>query len=163
MTVHTLRRWEERPVLSAAMLNPALIAAAICWAAKRYEAKSRQPMPLEYAFLVVPICFHALTRNALPSTTATHMPRWVNENQESVFGLAERASKFAPHVREGLRFGLRSGMLTLRDGGFVAKISHSARPVGEVRDILASAAMFGSWAAKTGSPASVFTLFGVMP
>lgn len=161
---HALSPWDDRPVLSASMLNPALIATAIDRAAKRYAARANHPMPLEYIFLVAPACLHMATRNALPSTTRTHMPTWANEHQELLAAFPHRAAKFAPHTREGLRLGLRSGMLALADDGALISNSRTPRlPDGEVKDILTAAGLFGAWAAKTGSSTTVYTLFGVTP
>jgi len=163
MTQH-LRAWDDRPVLSASMLNPALIATVIDRAAKRYEAKANHPMPLEYVFLVVPVCLHLATRNALPRNTKTHMPTWVNDHQVLLAGFAHRATKFAPHVREGIRLGLRSQMFVLTDDGALTSKSRTpALDAGEVKDILTAAGLFGAWAAKTGSSTTVYTLFGVTP
>lgn len=160
----TLRYWDERPVLSASMLNPALVAASISWAAKRYAAKAGHPMPLEYVFLVIPVCLHQATRRALPTTTRTHMPTWINEHQELLVGFPVRATKFAPHAREGLRLALRSGMLALNDNGALrSKTPATVLPEGEIKDILTAAGLFGAWAAKAGSSTTVYTLFGVTP
>ncbi|WP_104178396.1 three component ABC system middle component [Cryobacterium sp. Y50] len=160
----SLRSWDERPVLSASILNPALIAASISWASKRYASKADHAMPLEYVFLVVPICLHQATRQALPTTTRTHMPTWINEHQELLVGFPVRATKFAPHVREGLRLALSSGMVALTDdGALLSRTPAKVLPEGEMKDILTAAGVFGAWAAKTGSPTTVYTLFGVTP
>jgi Family of unknown function (DUF6521) len=158
--------WNTRPDLAATILNPALIAATIGWASKKYSDVAHRPMPWELCFLVVPVVLHQTTRNALPSTTRTHLTVWVNERQEVLVSLPERARKFRPHVLEGLRFGLRSGLIVLtEDASLMGRIPSNAklRESSELRSILGASAVLGGIFAKTGTPANIYSLFGVSP
>ncbi|WP_219618140.1 MULTISPECIES: three component ABC system middle component [Brevibacterium] len=157
---------KHRPALSNTILNPALIAASIQWASHRFRTTSKQLMPWEYSFLVVPLVFHQLTRQALPQTSATHLPVWINNNQNVLAGFPNRSRKFVPHVREGIRYGLRSGQITLNDGGTLRASMRSGVKLHEeteLRGILSSAATFGGILSKSGSSVNIFTQFGVSP
>lgn len=157
---------DHQPALSATILNPAIIAASIQWAAYRYRARNKRCMPWEYSFLVVPLVFHQRTRQMLPQKSTTHLPTWINRNQEALAGFPQRARKFAPHVREGIRYGLRSGQLVLdADGAFNATMRSGIKlPEGtELRSILSSAATVGGIFSKSGSSVNIFTQFGVSP
>lgn len=162
----TLLRPERQPVLSTTILNPAIIAASIQWATHRYRTTSKHPMPWEYSFLVVPLVFHQRTRVALPQSSTTHLPAWINRNQDVLAGFPQRARKFAPHVREGIRYGLRSGQFALNsDGTFRASMKSGVKlpEDTELRSILSTAATIGGVLSKSGTPINVFTQFGVSP
>lgn len=158
--------WGARSSLPAAIQNPALIAATIAYAAARHRTASRTAMPWELAFLVPPLVLTRETREALPKTSHTHLPTWVNDNQLVLAGWPPRARKFVPHVREGLRVGLRSGLLKINDGSRLrASIPSAFDPEeeSELIEILRASAVLGGIFAKTGPPASTFTLLGVSP
>ncbi|KUL22840.1 three component ABC system middle component [Actinoplanes awajinensis] len=153
--------WHNRPQVTAAYLNPALIASIIATAARSYETGRQQPMAWPLAFIVVPLLLHRPTREQLPSSTATHLSTWISRNALLQAGFAERAASLVPPIREGLRFGLRHGALTIINGG----LSGSLRPAAgaDLRSLFNSARMVGRWLAKTEHPATVFALFGVEP
>ncbi|WP_420811059.1 three component ABC system middle component [Diaminobutyricibacter tongyongensis] len=165
-SVTALRGWDERPQATAAILNPALTAATITWAAARYRTTLKQAMPWELSFLVVPIILHRRTRQDLPGNSNTHLPSWITRSQVTLAGLPERATQFAPHVREGLRFGLRTDLFALTtDGGIHATIKANMKPPKdtELRTILTAAATLGAIFAKAGTPINVYAQFGVTP
>jgi hypothetical protein len=164
--VTVIPTWEERSPLSAAIQNPPLIAGTIAYAAKRYRATARLGMPWELAFLVPPLVLGRVTREALPSSGRTHLPRWVSDNQLVLAGWPTRARKFVPYVHEALRVGLRAGLLEIEGGSRLRgriPTAYSPQSDTEVREILQSAAVLGAVFAKAGEPASVFTLLGVSP
>ncbi|MFD6139092.1 three component ABC system middle component [Promicromonospora sp. NPDC060271] len=157
---------ERKPAISATMLNPALISAAIAWAATRYEQAAKEAMPWEYSFISVPLTLHQETRRALPRKVTAHLPKWINEHPTLIAGFAPRARRLVPHVREGVRFGLRTGLFVLVDEGRVSgriparvKLDRDS----EMGEIVSSAAFTGAWLARAGVPTHVFTMFGVMP
>jgi hypothetical protein len=153
--------WPDRSRVRAAYLNPALVAAVLAAAARGYESAAQRPMVWPMAFLVGPLVLHRPTRQALPRTTATHLSAWTSRNTLLRAGLPARAQALTPTVREGLRFGLRHGLLTV-DGGAL----HGALPSTkdkELSELLNSARLVGRWLAKTDQPATVFAILGVEP
>ncbi|WP_223160664.1 three component ABC system middle component [Leucobacter sp. CX328] len=165
MTVE-LPAWSRRPQPASDVLNPAIGAVCVAWCASRYESESGGALPFPLAFLVAPLTMHGPTRERFPKTTATHFARWVTENTEVLSGYPNRARSFVPYVREGLRVGLRSGLLTLdSNGNLSAQISSHAKLASgtELRSIAVSSAISGTWFARAGSLESVFTQLGVRP
>ncbi|MET8748421.1 three component ABC system middle component [Streptomyces sp. NPDC004728] len=109
--------WTQRPQASAAFLNPALVAAVEATAARDFEHESSgKLMPWPVAFLVAPLVLHRPTRQALPSSTRTHLPNWIADHPALVAGIAARSASLDPAIREGLRFGLRHQMLAIEQG-----------------------------------------------
>jgi len=67
-----------------------------------------------------------------------------------------------PLTREGIRFGLRAGVLD-RDGTTLTGHLDAERPAGELGQLIGSAALVGRWLAKTDQPSTAFALLGVAP
>jgi hypothetical protein len=162
----TLPQWSARPPISAAMLNPAFVAAILAWSAVRHQDVHERPLPWPYAFVIVPLVIHKPTREALPARRSAHFANWVDGNQRVTLGFGARAASLAPNVREGIRFGLRTGALEFAEGaGLTAQLPRTLN-LGfdsEVREVLQAAALTGAWLPGSGSPAHVFTLLGVAP
>jgi hypothetical protein len=158
--------WVTRSSATAAMLNPAVVAVAIAAAADRYEDFSGEPMPWELIYLVVPMALHRDTREALPARVSSHPANWVTEHAVLQAGLPARASGLAPYVREGFRFGLRTGAIAIVQSGRLSgtlerKLEREA--AGDLPLIVTASAFLGRWFAHIGTPATVFALFGVAP
>lgn len=161
-----LASWDNRSWATSSMLNPALVAVIIVSAANMYEEHSGESMPWELIFLVVPMALHRDTREALPTRIDSYVAKWVGENAALQASFSRRVSGMLPYAREGLRYGLRSGALTLLSDGSVRgkpgwKL-HKERDK-ELSLIIGKAAFLGRWFAHTGSSATLFALFGVAP
>jgi hypothetical protein len=162
-----LPAWDYRNSVTAAMLNPALIATVLAGAAESHAHRSGDPMPWEYCFLVAPLVLHRETRQALPSRVDSHVDKWVIDHPVLVSGLPARATQLVPYVREGLRFGVRSGAIAFEsDGTIVGRIKSSPVTLSRSPDlgsIVRGAGFVGRWLTSTNSPSGVFSLFGVSP
>jgi hypothetical protein len=112
-------------------------------------------------FIVAPLVLHRSTRHALPRSTTTHLASWVSRNAVLQAGFAARARALAPAVREGTRFGLRHGVLTVSAGGLDGTVGSGRDP--ELQQLLRSAQLVGRWLAKTDQPATAFAILGVEP
>lgn len=165
-STENLPPWHERSRPTADVLNPAIVAVCIAWCSRRYENDRAQAMPWELAFLVVPLVLHRKTRSAYPRSSATHFTKWINKNPEAMARFALNAASFSPYVREGLRYGLRSGALVLTsDCGLSAELSQKVKfeHESELREIATAAALTGAWFARAGSAENVFNQLGVSP
>jgi len=158
--------WADRSPVLAAMLNPALLAVIIAAAAAEYERADGDPMPWPLAFLVAPLVLHCDTREALPRSTRSHLATWVSDHPTIRAGLPARARSLTDPVREGLRFGLNTGVLAIVDDGRIrGSLPFKSQPPdrGDLRTIVRSAGMVGKWLAKIDQPATSFALLGVAP
>ncbi|OIV39290.1 hypothetical protein BIV57_00090 [Mangrovactinospora gilvigrisea] len=155
--------WTQRPQASAAFLNPALVAVVEATAARDFERESSgRLMPWPMAFLVAPMVLHRPTRQALPSSTRTHLPNWIADHPALVAGIAARSASLIPAVREGLRFGLRHQMLAVEQGHLKGTVANS-RSSGELAQLIKAASLIGRWTARSDNPSTVFSLLGVRP
>lgn len=159
-----MRAWNQRTAAVADMLNPALLAALTAAAASEHERRGGDPMPFEFAFLVAPLVLHSDTRAQLPSRVDSHLSRWVVEHQVLTAGFGARARATVEPVREGIRFGLRTGALELSDATLIGHLANR-RParVGDISEIYAKAGFVGRWLTQLESPTTAFALLGVTP
>ncbi|MFY1595941.1 three component ABC system middle component [Micromonospora sp. WMMD737] len=153
--------WQDRPQVAAAYLNPAMVATVLAAAAAGYRTERQRTMIWPLAFVVAPLVLHRSTRQALPRSTTTHLASWVSRNALLHTGFAARARALTPTVREGLRFGLRHGVLTVEAGGLSGAVGKSRDP--ELRQLLRSAQLVGRWLAKADEPGTAFAILGVEP
>ena len=161
MTLMT--EWSARSPIPAALLNPALMAAIIAAAASGYDRETQSALPWPLSFVIAPMVLHRGTRDAMPSSLATHLGVWVSRQPVLRAGLPPRAQSLVGPVREGLRFGLRHGLLTNEPGGGLRPAVSRLRPpdVGDLRAVLTKAVFAGRWVSRSDQPATVFALLGV--
>jgi hypothetical protein len=132
-------------------------------AASGYERETGAAMPWPLCFVIAPMVLHRGTRQAMPGRITSHLGAWVSGNPVLRAGLPLRARALVGPVREGLRFGLRHGLLEIRPGGGLRRAAPSLRApdVGDLREILAKATFAGRWLSRSEEPATVFALLGV--
>lgn len=153
--------WQGGSRIRAAYLNPAMVAVVLAAAADGYARDAREAMSWPLAFLAAPLVLHKSTRQALPSRTSTHLPTWLSRNPLLHAGIAPRAVALRSTVTDGMRFGVRHGLLSL-ESGRLHGAAVSAKEA-ELRSLISSSTLVGRWFAKTGQPSTVFVLLGVEP
>jgi hypothetical protein len=157
-----MKPWTERPRVEATLLNPALFASLLSVAAEGYESRSEALMSWPLTFLLPPLVLHRPTREALPKRVSSHLPTWLGREPVIRAGFPGRAQRLAPLTREGLRLGLRTGVLALEDGHLRGTISVPDED-GDLHEILKSAYFVGRWLTKLHQQSSAFALLGVRP
>lgn len=125
-------------------------------------------MPWVYAFIIAPLVLHRGTRESLPKNIRANLNTWVAEHPVEHAGFARRAVSLRDAVQEGIRFGLRGGLLTIdQDGRLTALLAsgkgHTLAKDSEVQQIVARAGFVGRWLTKIDQPATVFVVLGVAP
>lgn len=156
--------WQQRSGAAAVFLNPALLAAVQAASAAAYERESGgELMVWPLVTLAPPLVLHGPTRRALPAAVSTHLSSWVARNPVLVAGLPQRVASLAPAVQEGLRFGLRHGLLELQEGRVRGTLRGAPRLEGELGELVRKAQLVGRWTARTEQPSTVFALLGVRP
>ena len=153
--------WNHRPQIEATLLNPALLAVLLAGAAGDYDA-SGAGMPWPLAFLVLPLVLHRPTRTALPRDTRTHLSTWIRRQPVLRAGFPERAASIVPRTREGIRFGLRAGILSFDGANLLGNLTAEPAP-GELGQLIRSARLVGRWLAKSDQASTPFALLGVAP
>jgi hypothetical protein len=162
--------WAERSVEERHLLNPSFCALLLWQAAQGYASERSALMPIELAFLVLPLVLHKETRGSLPSSIRTSLPTWLTEQPIVRVRLGERAATLRVFTKESLIFGGVHGLLAFAEEGIQAGAHFKKRVKGalqvtsdEVRDCAKRAQFLGRWFGKTGGTETVMMLLGVRP
>ena len=166
-----MQAWPRRVVEEANLFNPAFGAVLLAEAADEFTKKSRLPFPFALAFLVMPIVLHRGTRAALPGSTITSLLPWIQNNRETLVNFGPRVQTLKPITLESLLFGAQNETLNLTDSGGIAvgprrqRATEKRTPLftDEARECLDRAGFLGRWFATAGSPATIFSAWGVAP
>lgn len=148
------------------MLNPALGSLLISSCAWAHRHVSGRSLPIEYAFLVLPLVLHRSTRRELPSNTNSLLTKWVAERPLVQAAFALRARSLVPFTREALRYGVGCQQIEMNGDGTLsgsAKRSAALEPETELNELVRAAALVGRWLAKVERPSTLFALLGVTP
>ncbi|MCR6491446.1 three component ABC system middle component [Cellulomonas sp. P24] len=165
-TQERLEPWSERSAVAAAMFNPALVAVIIAVTSNQYRATAGLAMPWPLSFLACPMVLHGPTRSDLPRQSRTSLASWVSEHEALAAGFAARARNMSPLVCEGVRFGLREGLLRVVDDGRLhcdEVPSVGVRAPADLRKVVLGAGMLGRVFGRTGDPATIFATLRVRP
>lgn len=159
--------WRKRPIEEAALFNPAFVAVVIQQVAAEYQLESNHPLPLELAFLAVPVLLVSNVRLLLPRKKNSSLAGWLQSNPEVRLNFAGMARSMVPVVREGILYGTRGGVLRLSGIGLEALPVRALNTIGErsseVSEILRKANFVGRWYASAGTTDTVMILWGVQP
>jgi hypothetical protein len=163
--------WQKRAVEEANLFNPAFCVVLLAKTAEEFTKKTRQPFPFALTFLVLPVVLHRGTRTALPASTVTSLLHWVQENREQLVNFAVRVQMLRPITTEAMLFGTQHGTLAIADSGGVVigtqRQSPTERRTGlftdEARECVERAGFLGRWLAAAGTPATIYSAWGIAP
>ncbi|MFG2440949.1 three component ABC system middle component [Streptomyces sp. NPDC048508] len=151
----------QQPQAFAAFLNPAMVGTVQAVMAHEYQVKRGRAMDWPLSLVLPVLVLHRSTRQALPSSIRTHVATWAGRNSVLLAGFGTRVESTLPILREGLRFALRSGLLTVEAGAVHALPFSTRRAEGELQDLLKAARLVGKWAATIDQPSTLLALLGV--
>lgn len=158
--------WESRQHEEALLFNPAFVTTLLAAAASEHERVGGAGLPWTLAFLVPSLVLFEDTRGELPANTNARLLNWISSHANVRAQLPPRARSLAPLVREGARFGMRTGALSFAGGRLHSALdagSLRASASGEAEQCIARAAFLGRWVAAVVDVASVYALFGIAP
>jgi hypothetical protein len=166
-----MQPWSKRVVEEANLFNPAFCTMLLAKASEDFETKAGRPLPYALSFLILPIVLHRATREALPASTVTSLPAWIQDNREHLVDFATRAHRLVNVSREALLFGMQRQTLALTSGGNLAiapkrrSVTERRTPLftAEVRQCVDRAGFIGRWFANAGTTAMIYAAWGVAP
>ncbi len=109
-----LRSWEQRPEITAHLLNPAFCGRVLYEAFKGYKSESKGNFPFALAFFILPIILHKSTREKIPSSRKT-LHAWVEENNQIKISFPQRAKSLNPFTREAIMFLISYNAVSIDD------------------------------------------------
>jgi len=163
--------WNKRVVEEANLFNPAFCAVLLAKASEEFTKKTQQPFPFALAFLVLPVVLHHGTRSALPGSTVTSLLPWIQEHREQLVNFSGRVQSLRAITREAILFGTQNETLTVAGSGGIAigarRLTATDRRTGlftdEARECVDRAGFLGRWLAAAGTPATIYSAWGIAP
>jgi hypothetical protein len=169
----------DQPREERALFNPAFVALLLNKAAKDYASVADKRLPVPLAYLIVPLSLHAPTREALPNSTVSVMPAWVQTQPALLMELPKRVRALRPLVSAAATFGLRHGLLRSEQSGLTAgalrrnrqpfSVTGAATPrpglptTDDAAACVDQAAFIGRWFAKQPDPLTALAHWGLRP
>ena len=153
---------------ASALFNPAFCAVALYRACSGFTSKADGPMPLTFAYVVLPSALHRGTREALPKTTATSMVAWLRDNPLLLINLPSRVQAFRALTSQAIVFGLTHGILVTDDeslrGAAVRRRPRKLLPTADWESCMRAADFLGRWIAGSGNDeATTLAQWGLRP
>ncbi|MFE4615792.1 three component ABC system middle component [Streptomyces sp. NPDC056747] len=152
----------------SALFNPAFLAAVIRKSAESYKAESDSLMPISLAFLTVPAAMSRQIRETFPVMKTTSLLVWAETHERERLLLQRNAPALAPATRMALVLGPSMGLFRLHNSRITANPARGIKSLAslskgslEVKEVLKVAERLGKSFARSGDPASIFSIWGV--
>jgi hypothetical protein len=166
-----MQAWSKRVIEEANLFNPAFCAALLAKASEEFVKKNQQPFPFALAFLVLPVVLHRGTRMSLPGSTITALLPWIQDNREQLVNFSGRVQSLRAITREAILFGTQHETLVIADSGGIGvgarRLSATDRRTGlftdDARECVERAGFLGRWLAAAGTPATIYSAWGIAP
>ena len=162
-----MKRWNERPFEVRNLFNPAFCGLVLFRAMLGYEEENPDGIPFSLSLLVLPLCLHKDSREAIASSSRNYLLKVVEKNPQLLVGFAKRASDLLPYALEALGLLMERGCFAVSDDGRLktlpAKVRKSVAGTHETISCQRVARVVGKEFARIGDRVTVYTTFGIRP
>lgn len=161
-----LPNWEERPEITANLVNPAFCSEIIRVCATAYKEETKSNFPFALSVLVLPLILNNAIRMRLPKNKSNTVHGWINENEDLKIGLANSISSFIPFTRETIMFAIAHHSLSIDENGSIdikprrGKFNTDNE---EIISCLKKAEVIGKVFSKSGNPLTIYSILGIKP
>lgn len=160
--------WHERPVVVQNLFNPAFCGLLLWQAVSGYNDTG---MDYPMLSLVLPMILHRGLRQALPTTTRTTLPAWIQSYPEYALLLPSLVREVRQFTAEGLLWASSAEALVVSESSGRVRALRPAPTADRVHDdqimeishCVRRALFIGKWFAKAGTSATLFGLLGLRP
>lgn len=161
-----LPNWENRPEITAHLINPAFCSEIIRVCASAYKEESKNNFPFALSFLVLPLILNSGIRGRIPKNKSKTIHGWINENEDLKIGLANSITSFIPFTRETIMFAIANNSLSIDENGNIdikprRRKFHSEDE--EVNSCLKKAEIIGKIFSKSGNLLTIYSILGIKP
>jgi len=163
------KKWQERSIIAANLLNPAFCGEVIRRTVASFNDNEKDTkFPFVLAFLILPIVLHKRTRQKMPMRSTTYFHSWVEENEALFIGFANRATQMLPYTKEAISFLMVQSAVFIDENGFIEvptyrKTVPKGDKVEEISEIYKKAELLGKWLRLTGNPQTIFMFLKIRP
>lgn len=160
--------WNDRPQITANLLNPAFCGIVPAVAIQSYAKHSSKGMSYTLVSLVLPMVLPQITRNSLPTTTATKFYLWVRSNEHVLIDFPKRVQELQCYTNESILFLMGQEWVCVDENGlfhYVHKRKNllTSNDECDVPNILKSAKMLGKWFSVTGTDSLIYSYLKIRP
>lgn len=161
-----LPNWEQRPEITAQLINPAFCSEILRECASAYKKEANANFPFALSVLVLPFVLNSKIRERLPKTKASTVHGWINDNEDLKIGLASSISSFIPFTRESIMFAIAHDSLTIDEQGNI-EVKHRRGKLKaddeEINSCIKKAEVIGKVFSKSGNPLTIYSILGIKP
>ncbi|PZQ12890.1 MAG: hypothetical protein DI564_12430 [Rhodanobacter denitrificans] len=164
-----MKHWNQRPFEIRNLFNPAFCGLVLFRALQGYEEDDARGMPYSLSLLVLPLCLHKQSRDALAAGSRNYLLRVAEKNPQIQVGFSERATAMLPYAFEGFGLLMERGCISIGDGGHIQTVPRTVRKTVDTNGTAETiscqrvARFVGKEFARIGDRVTVYTTFGIRP
>lgn len=158
--------WKKRPEVTANLINPAFCSLLIRECVKAYKDEKGENFPFSLSVLILPIILNSKIREKLPKSKANTIHGWINKNEEIKINFPTQVKSYLPFTRETIMFGIAHNSISIDEEGnieFKKRRGNLNTEDEEVKICLAKASLLGKLFSKSGTPLTIYSIFGIKP
>lgn len=160
-----MNRWDQRPFEIRNLFNPAFCGLVMFRAMQGYEEEDARGMPFSLSLLVLPLCLHKQSREAI--NPRSYLLKSVEKSPQVQVGFAERTTVMLPYAFEGFGLLMERGCISIApDGRFQTipdKVKKTVTGTEETKACQRVARVVGKEFARIADRVTVYTTFGIRP
>ncbi len=162
-----MKRWNQRPFEIRNLFNPAFCGLVLFRSLRGYEEVDASGMPFSLSLLVLPLCLHKDSREAIDGTSRSYLFKTTDKNPQIMVGFPDRVTHMLPYAFEGLGLLMERGCVAIADGGRVqtvpGRVRKTVNGTAETISCQRAARLIGRKFAGISDRATVYTTFGIRP
>jgi hypothetical protein len=134
-----------------------------------HEEEDPRGMPFSLSLLVLPLCLHKDSREAIVGSSRSYLLRVTEKNQQVMVGFADRVTQMLPYAFEGFGLLMERGCIIVANDGRIQTVPKKVRKTvdqtGTAETIACQkvARIIGKEFARIADRATVYTTFGIRP
>jgi hypothetical protein len=161
-----LPNWENRPEVTANLINPAFCSEIIRECVKAYKNEKGENFPFSLSVLILPFILNSKIRVKLPNSKANTIHGWINKNEELKIGFPSQVRSYLPFTRETIMFGIALNSISIDENGNIEYKERRGKlktDDDEIGNCITKAIILGKLFSKSGTPLTIYSILGIKP
>jgi hypothetical protein len=162
-----MKPWDQRPFEVRNLFNPAFCGLVLFRALQGYEEEDPDGMPFSLSLLVLPLCLHKDSREAIATSNRSYLLRIVEKNPQLQVGFAGRVNELMPFALEAFGLLMERGCFVVSQDGRLQTVPKMMRKsvIGTSESISCQrvARIIGKEFALIADRVTIYTAFGIRP
>lgn len=161
-----LPNWEDRPEVTANLINPAFCSEIIRECIAAYTGETNENLPFSLSVLILPLLLNSRIRERLPKSKSNTIHAWINENEDLKIGLPANITSFLPFSRESIMFGIMHNSMSIDENGNLALKTRKGKikvDDPEIKSCISKAIILGKLFSKSGNSLTIYSILGIKP